>query len=976
MNVLTMPRADTSILQFIYDHLDPELWQLGVSVYRTQKISNFSYEGGLISLKIVDYKAPKGFWQIRFKLHDHGRVIRWFECGCLHNRKTGGLCEHLVAALIYISREKPKVFRNIDMQSPFAVSKIGGSDRRGKKAKSKNVVSQISTVPLPNPLMDLMGQGSIHHMEFAADRGRIKVQFELRRSVKDHLELTVDESTWMLQDPQYKQWCEKFLGALKILPLTAYVGWKVQMSEEGEVWEAHKVVLIKTTPMTSDDLLKSLEDLEFLSEESGEVLWKRMKQENLIEEGVLFSVPWDEVKECYGENYLYIPNLGYLRSAQRSVSAAWKRSSSRVFYRGKEIDRLMETSFQALAAHSPTLVNPEWLPDSVMEATIKRIDVCGYDGHWFSMDPKYSLLGELHSLTDLLKEAKDRSRQYILRGDQLIKVPRMMIDLDFHIDEEEKVLKLDTLALLRWRSLWSSIEQLWHGDEKLLETLHERMAFHDSRLDDLSLKHTNLNLRDYQIEGMYWLWWLYKNHLHGLSADDMGLGKTHQTMALLSLIVEREPQMDNSEDHRFLVICPTTVVGHWMEKIQQFTPVLKPLRYHGLQRQIEPGHLTVVTSYGVLLRDIESLSKHTWDVVVCDEAHTIKNPKTSTYWACKRLKARMRLCLSGTPIENRIWELKALYDFLVPGYLGSSSFFKKYYGITETLDQKDVSPLEKEQNRLRELRLKRLIEPLKMRRTKAQVLHDLPEKVEDVRLCEMSPLQKKLYQETLAMQGEPLIRDLKDDKKPVSYMHVFALLQRLKQICNHPSLITENDWRKESSLKFELLGELLRESLGSGHKVVVFSQYVKMIDIITAYLTEQGISYVSLVGKSRNREKLVHRFQNDPSVQVFVGSLLAGGVGIDLTAASVVIHYDRWWNASKENQATDRVHRMGQKHSLLVLKLVTTGTIEEKIDAMIHHKQALFDTFLTKDSTTFRQFTREELIDLVSAEDAYDLESS
>lgn len=978
MNALMMiTTTRTSILQFIYDNLDRDLWLGGVSVYKTQKITSFSYDNELISLKILDYKAPRGAWQIRFKLHDRGRVIRWFECGCLHNRKTGGLCTHLTAALIYISREKPHVFRNLDTQSPFAVSKISG--RRKKSAQSSQNHSQNADLAdsagtMPNPMMDLMNQGSIHHMEFQENKGRIKVHFELRRSVKDHLELSVDESTWMLQNPQYSEWCQKFFQDLSILPLSSYVGWKVVINDTGEVWEARKVVLIKATSPEDTEMLKNCELLQEEEQLEKVVLWKRMRQESLAAEGPVFSVLWDEIKDCCGRDHLYVPGLGYLRSEQRSMSAAWRKNPSRMLYRGKEVDRLIETGFLSLAAHSPTLVERSWLPDATMEVIIERIDILGYDGHWFSMDPQYSLAGKLHSLTELLQVAKDRSRQYIMQDGQLIKVPRMMIDLDFHIDEEKKVLLLDTLALLRWRSLWGALEDLWHGKDELLETLQQRMAFHDSKGEDLSLDHTNLKLRDYQVEGMYWLWWLYKNHLHGLFADDMGLGKTHQTMALLSLVVEREPPMDTRRDHRFLVICPTTVVGHWMEKINQFTPILKPLRYHGLQRQIEPGYLTVVTSYGVLLRDIEHLSKHTWDVVVCDEAHTIKNPKTSTYWSCQRLKARMRLCLSGTPIENRIWELKALYDFLVPGYLGSSTFFKKYYAISEQLD-KEQGPKEKEDNKLKENRLKRLIEPLKMRRTKSQVLHDLPDKVEDIRQCEMSDLQKKLYQETLAMQGEPLLRDLKNHKKPVSYMHVFALLQRLKQICNHPSLVTENHWKQERSYKFDLLGELLEESLGSGHKVVVFSQYVKMIDIITAYLAEKGITYVSLVGKSRNREKLVHRFQTDPSVQVFVGSLLAGGVGIDLTAASVVIHYDRWWNASKENQATDRVHRMGQKHSLLVLKLVTLGTIEEKIDAMIHHKQELFDTFLTKDSTTFRQFSREELIDLVTVDAAYDLQN-
>ena len=254
-----------------------------------------------------------------------------------------------------------------------------------------------------------------------------------------------------------------------------------------------------------------------------------------------------------------------------------------------------------------------------------------------------------------------------------------------------------------------------------------------------------------------------------------------------------------------------------------------------------------------------------------------------------------------------------------------------------------------------------------MRRTKQQVLTDLPSKIEDIRHCGLSKRQSDLYQEVIAMRARPLVDQLSNDSMPVPYLHVFSILQLVKQICDHPSLVTPgSDAMVLESGKFELLKELVSEAIDSGNKIVIFSQYVGMINIIARWLQLTGIGFETLTGQTRNRGDVIQRFQTDPDKKVFVGSLLAGGVGIDLTAASVVIHYDRWWNASKENQATDRVHRIGQKKFVQVIKLVTRGTLEEKIDALIASKQELFKNFLEKDEEIFKTLTRKELIELLS----------
>jgi SNF2 family DNA or RNA helicase len=299
--------------------------------------------------------------------------------------------------------------------------------------------------------------------------------------------------------------------------------------------------------------------------------------------------------------------------------------------------------------------------------------------------------------------------------------------------------------------------------------------------------------------------------------------------------------------------------------------------------------------------------------------------------------------------------MKNLFDFLVPGYLGSDEYFRKNF----------MQPIEKGAEPETELALQKLIHPFKLRRNKANVLHDLPEKVEDIRHCTLAPDQVKLYREILELKARPILETLKDESSPVPYLHVFAVLTLLKQVCNHPLLVHPGKLTQYESGKFEVLKELLTEALDSGHKIVIYSQYVEMIRIISEYLKSSSIGHSVLTGQTKNRGRVIETFQTDPNCKVFIGSLLAGGIGIDLTAASVVIHYDRWWNASKENQATDRVYRIGQNKNVQVLKLVTRGTLEEKIDALIATKRELFEKFMDRDEELFKTFSRSQLIELL-----------
>ncbi|MCH9626822.1 MAG: hypothetical protein S4CHLAM2_04530 [Chlamydiales bacterium] len=478
-----------------------------------------------------------------------------------------------------------------------------------------------------------------------------------------------------------------------------------------------------------------------------------------------------------------------------------------------------------------------------------------------------------------------------------------------------------------------------------------------------STKGLESELRLYQQTGLQWLWFLYKNGLSALLCDDMGLGKTHQAMALIAATLNQK----ESAHKRFLVVCPTSVIYHWQDKLATFLPKMKVHTFHGLNRSLKrlPKEGLILTTYGILRMEKKSIEKIPFEVAVFDEIQVAKNPSSRVHTALTHVNARMRLGLTGTPIENNLRELKALFDIVLPGYMPSEARFREMF----------INPIERDFDVEQRNRLSQFIRPFVLRRKKVEVLQELPEKSEDKSYCDLSSDQLTLYKEMLSQNRDELIAQLRDRETSVNYMHVFALLSRLKQICNHPALVEKDpgNYKKYSSSKWDLFVELLEEARESQQKVVVFSQYLHMLDIMENYLQEQGWGYAHIRGDTVNRREELKRFQEDPECVVFIGSLQAAGLGIDLTAASVVVMYDRWWNAARENQAIDRVHRIGQKWGVQVYKLITKGTIEEKIDAMITKKgQLMEDVVASDDQAVLKKFSRSELIDLLSYQEPSD----
>ncbi|TVM03592.1 MAG: hypothetical protein CV087_04585 [Candidatus Brocadia sp. WS118] len=583
---------------------------------------------------------------------------------------------------------------------------------------------------------------------------------------------------------------------------------------------------------------------------------------------------------------------------------------------------------------------------------VSHVQVESCDNDWLWLDPTYTVGRHTVTLSEILSCL---DKDHCIRKDTAyIEIPKDIMDIwqrGSGIIENGRI-KMPKLGYLRTRAECGKKAKVTACTEtqKFLANF-DRITPPQPAPSVTSYKG---ELRTYQQSGYDWLWFLHTNGFNGILADEMGLGKTHQAMVIILSALQSEPNMSN------LVICPTSVLDHWKSKFQTYAPELKIALFYGKERNtLLSGNLpaVVLTTYSILSRDTEVLGKIAWNYVVLDEAQKIKNHNTRMCKATKFLNAKRRLALTGTPIENRLTELWSIFDFLMPGYLGSIDDFRKRY----------ENPITKYQDHEKREVLKKIIHPFKLRRLKKDVLTELPSKTEEKRYCTLAPAQVVMYKDIVSERGSKLIAKLKDESQPVEYIHIFALLTKLKRLCDHPKLVLNGTTPKgATSGKFELFKEIMEETLEVGEKVVVFSQYLEMLDIIGDWLNSIDVRYETLRGSTRDRGKVVERFQNDPDCNVFLGSLMAGGLGIDLTSASVVIHYDRWWNAAREDQATDRVHRIGQTRGVQVFKLITKGTLEEKIDAMITTKATLMNSVVESDDAVFKSFSRKELIELLT----------
>lgn len=471
-------------------------------------------------------------------------------------------------------------------------------------------------------------------------------------------------------------------------------------------------------------------------------------------------------------------------------------------------------------------------------------------------------------------------------------------------------------------------------------------------------------LRPYQKQGVAWLQFLRTNGFGGILADEMGLGKTLQVLAHLSLVhstAVRSPAASRPS----LVICPTSLVFNWTAEAKRFVPHLRVLALSGPLRHMRFEEMNrvdlVVTSYALIRRDLERYPVTEFETVVLDEAQHIKNRQTQNAQAVKAIRAEHRVVLSGTPIENSVLDLWSIFDFLMPGYLGSASDFRERYEV----------PITRERDAATMSRLSRRIRPFLLRRLKRDVVRELPPKIEQVTFCELAPAQAELYQKLLDSTRREVLSAVGGQGLAKSRMLVLTALLRLRQVCCDLRLLNleagENSSNTfvEASGKVEAFAELLDEVLDGGHRVLVFSQFTSMLGLLREKLDSENIAYCYLDGSTLDRGAVVGRFQQNEGIPVFLISLKAGGVGLNLTGADTVIHFDPWWNPAVEDQATDRAHRIGQSKVVTSYKLITRGTVEEKILALQQRKRELVASALTGEEAFAGSLNWDEIQELL-----------
>ena len=599
------------------------------------------------------------------------------------------------------------------------------------------------------------------------------------------------------------------------------------------------------------------------------------------------------------------------------------------------------------------------------------------NGDWFEMTLGFDLNGKpinmlplivgllaSSSSTDALHQSlKEKKYQVLQTGDhQWVKIPteRILLILDTVVElydagslNSEGNLEFSKHAGLHYGDLLNDPKLRWKGADELKVLNNKLRNF--SGIEKVDVPNgLQAELREYQKEGFNWLQFLRDYQLNGVLADDMGLGKTIQ--ALSHLLKEKEAGRANLPS---LVIAPTSLMSNWRREAENFTPELKVLILQGPERKENFSKILdydlVLTTYPLMIRDTGFYEEQSFHYLILDEAQAIKNAKSKTTQIIYRLKANHRLCLTGTPIENHLGELWSMFHFLMPGYLGTQERFTRLFR----------TPIEKHGDDMRGVQLRNRVEPFMMRRTKDLVAKDLPEKTEMVRSVPLAGKQRDLY-ETVRLAMDKKVRD-EINKKGLARSHIMILdaLLKLRQVCCDPQLVKLAKAKKvKQSAKLELLMSMIPEMVEEGRKILLFSQFTAMLGIIEKELTKHKISYSKLTGQTRKREEAINAFQ-EGDAKVFLISLKAGGVGLNLTAADTVIHYDPWWNPAVEKQATDRAYRIGQDKPVFVYKLLTEETVEEKILKLQEKKQHLADSVYGGKGKKSLAFGQNELMDLL-----------
>lgn len=648
-------------------------------------------------------------------------------------------------------------------------------------------------------------------------------------------------------------------------------------------------------------------------------------------------------------------------------------------------EKLLKQVIFVLETHVPRLKKEGWSIEIGPSFPIQEIhetdqlvldtdeDVIGYNNDWFDVKLGVMIDGERINLLPLLKQLAGKTEQQEIDSNEtlsvvtakgkLVKLPKkrlfeltqhLLLEFDYQENKD-----LNKLKISKWNAGFlaeflqgeSAAKNRWMGSEKLksfAEKIKESFIYEEIQPP----QGLQCELRPYQKEGLNWLQFLSRCQLNGVLADDMGLGKTIQTLA--HILFEKE---SGRMKLPVIIVAPTSLIPNWFNESSRFAPSLKVLILHGNDRRLHFGKIQdydlILTTYPLLMRDKEFLVIQHFHLLILDEAQTVKNFKTQAYQVVQQIQANQRICLSGTPMENHLGELWSLFHLLLPGFLGDLKTFQTIYR----------KPIEKDGNISRREALAKRIKPFILRRTKQQVVLELPEKTEIIQKIELKDKQRDLYEAIRLRAQNKVMKEIEKKGLAASQIIVLDALLKLRQVCCDPRLLKTDDVKVNESAKLEWLMEVVPQMIGENRKILLFSQFTSMLALIAEALNEEKIPYTILTGETKDRSTPVNDFQAG-KVPVMLISLKAGGVGLNLTAADTVIHYDPWWNPSVENQATDRAHRIGQKNAVFVYKLVITGSLEEKILDLQERKKGLIAAMLNNDAVIGKQFSMDDLNDI------------
>lgn len=574
--------------------------------------------------------------------------------------------------------------------------------------------------------------------------------------------------------------------------------------------------------------------------------------------------------------------------------------------------------------------------------------------NWFDTTIKIQFGKQRVSLKHLQKTIKNKEKYVTLDDGSVGILPESWVSKFADYFQAGEIVE-ETLRVPQSRL--GSLEELFDAEMLTQEVKALSQDFRDKieNLDKIApiqvTSSLHAQLRSYQSEGLNWLAYLNQLSLGGVLADDMGLGKTLQVLALFLWQKEKSTLKTN------LVVVPTTLIFNWLQEIKKFAPSLKVLVMHGPNRPENTlgfeEYDVVITTYHTLLSDIKFLRKYLFNYIVLDESQAIKNPESQRYKAVCMLQSRHRLVMTGTPIENNTFDIYAQFSFACPGLLGTKRFFKEYYSM----------PIDKFKDLPRAQELQQKIKPFVLRRTKQQVAKELPEKTEMVLYCEMSTEQRRVY-EAYEREFWAYLNTQKEGDIPKERLHILQGLTKLRQICNSPALLSDEEFYGHESAKLQVLIEEI-ENKSPKHKILVFSQFVEMLELVKKELQLRDIPFSYLTGQTTNRAKVVEQFQNDDQIRVFLISLKAGGIGLNLTQADYVYLIDPWWNPAVENQAIDRVYRIGQQKNVVAVRLICPDTIEEKMMVLQSNKQHLVNELIKTDQDMLQQMTKDDLLRLL-----------